>query len=82
MADKKQEAVTFRLTAQPLDHGPAEERAGFGQATTSPSGSSGTGGAFGGSPGFRRNTARMYCGDGKQPIALPRLAKATCGPIS
>ncbi len=38
MADKKQEAVTFRLTTQPLDHGPVEERAGFGQLEISVNG--------------------------------------------
>lgn len=30
MARKKQDTVTFRLVSQPLDHGQAEERAGFG----------------------------------------------------
>lgn len=30
MARKKQGTVTIRLTPRPLDHGPAEERAGFG----------------------------------------------------
>lgn len=38
MACTKQEAVTFRLTGQPLDHGSAEERAGFGQLEISVNG--------------------------------------------